>query len=217
MTRNRPGTAPDTAGPSCAVATGRDLGHAGGVPEHPLEELPLYLEDGAARRPGPPAPKVTARDVASRVSAWVGDLVDGDGSMAAPSSLDPMMESAKDDVVVIHRVLGDPAALLTAFDGRWGREPSRLGVALGTLQLDRATAVTAGRRALPGQLRLRWSFRPLPVELEAVPWHTYGLVISLRPARHGTTALGWHRRWAWFAAGHRLLDQMRRTLEATGR
>lgn len=186
------------------------------VPEHPLDELPLYLDDDGPRRPGAPPAKYTARDVAVRVSHWVGDLVDGDGSMAPPTNLDAG-EGAKDDVVVIHRVLGDPRVLLAAFDERWGVQPSRTRGAWGTLALRPQVAPAGWQRTLPGHLHLRISFAGVPVELEVTPWHTYGLVLCLRPVRHVKGAIGWHRRWAWFAAGHRILDQMRRTLETAGR
>ena len=197
--------------------------HAGAVPERPLDELPPYvdidLDVHHPRRATLAPPRYTARDVAVKVSTWVGEVVDGDGSMAPPSSF-AGEQSAKDDLTVIHRVLGRPAVMLDAFDDRWGRAPSTVRVALGTLRLRPDT--TAARRAslsraVPGQLRLRTSFVPIPVELEIMPWQTYGLVLTLRPVRHVVSHIGWHRRWAWFSAGHRALDAMRRPLEADAR
>ncbi len=189
-----------------------------GVGERPADELPLYLElDDRPRRPEPAPPRVTARDVAAKVGQWVTEVVEGDGQMAPPKSLDVGGEGAKDDSIVIHRVLGEPRLLLQAFDRRWGLQPSRTRVALGTLALhpDGDDAGVGPSRALRGRLHLRVSFLAVPVELEVTPWHTYGLVLTLRPDRRGSTAIGWHRRRAWFAAGHRILDQMRRVLEAS--
>lgn len=194
------------------------VGQNRSVPERPDDELPSYLVDPGPRRPTVVAPRVTARDVATKVGQWVNEIVEGDGALAPPTSLDTHGEGAKDDVVVIHRVLGEPHTLLAAFDRRWGGQPSRTRDALGTLELQPDDdGASAWSRAVPGRLHLRISFLPVPVELEATPWHTYGLVLSLRPVRHGAATIGWHRRWAWFTAGHRVLDQMRRTLEAEAR
>lgn len=192
------------------------MGKTAGVGEHPADELPMYLDDDRPARPAAAAPRVTARDVAGKVGQWVTEIVEGDGEMAPPKSLDLTDEGTKDDTIVIHRVLGSPAALLAAFDQRWGLQPTRSRVALGTLAL--RPPDDAGRgptRTLGGQMHLRVSFLAVPVELEVTPWHTYGIVLTLRPDKRNGAAVAWHRRRAWFAAGHRILDQMRLTLEAT--
>lgn len=196
------------------------MGHTGGVAEHPVPELPSYLGDDRPARPAPAAPRVTARDVANRVGTWVTEIVEGDGELAPSTSLDTHADATKDDVIVVHRVLGPPPALLDAFDRRWGTQPSRLRTATGTLDLRPADEVDgsgagargAATRLLAGRLSLRLSLRTVPVELEVVPWHTYGLVLTLRPVR-GAAAVRRHRRWVWFSTGHRALDQMRRALE----
>lgn len=183
--------------------------------EHRADELPLYLDDDGPARPTVVGPRVTARDVAGKVGQWVTEIVEGDGEMAPPKSLDLSGESAKDDTIVIHRVLGEPDALLADFDRRWGLQPTRTRAALGTLALRPADDGSGPTRSLRGQMHLRVSFLPVPVELEVTPWHTYGVVLTLRPDRRGGAAIAWHRRRGWFAAGHRILDQMRRTLESS--
>ena len=185
------------------------------VAERPVDELPSYLDLNDDRRAPAEPPRYTARDVAARVGAWVGDLVDGDGSMAPPSRFESD-EGAKDDLIVVHRVLGNPVALVAAFDKRWGAGPSQMRAALGTLRLGPDEG-GSWPRTLRGHLHLRMSFVPVPVELEIVPWHTYGLVLTLRPVRHLMARIGWHRRWTWFGASHRILDNVRRELEAESR
>lgn len=185
-----------------------------GVAHRPDDELPSYLDAGEAARPTAVPVRVTARDVAGKVGQWVTEIVEGDGTMAPTMPLDQGGEGPKDDALVVHRVLGEPARLLAAFDRRWGAAPCRLRGAVGTLSLEAAPPADGPVRRVRGEMRLRLALVPMPVELEVVPWHTYGLVLSLRPDRRGSSAVPRHRRWSWFTASHRILDQMRRTLEA---
>jgi hypothetical protein len=182
-------------------------------PDPPLEDLASYVEAGEPDV-GDGRGHSAVRDAVARAAAKVGELVDGDGELAPASAVTTDGRDI-DDVLVEHRVLGDQRVLLQAFDARWGAQPSRTRVALGTLQLRPADPVGNDpcSRVLRGHLHLRISFVRIPVELEVEPWHTYGLVLHLRPVRHSAGHIGWHRRWAWFATGHRLLDQMRRTME----
>lgn len=183
------------------------------VADDRADELPLYLAEGEAARPEAVGPRVTARDVAAKVGQWMTEIVEGDGTMAPTMALDQGGEGAKDDALVVHRVLGDPARLLPAFDRRWGAGTVRLRGAVGTLVLHPDPDPHGPVRRLRGEMRLRLSVTAMPCELEVLPWHTYGLVLSLRPDRRGSSAVPRHRRWRWFTASHRILDQMRRALE----
>lgn len=180
-------------------------------PEPPLAELPSYLGDERDEAAGRERPGV--REVVARAAARVGELVDGDGELAPAATIiaDPR---DVDDVVVVQRVLGDPAVLRERFDRRWGAQPSRTRAALGTLYLRPDDG--AGRaRVLHGRFTLRTALMAVPVTLTLDPWQTYGVVLQLQPERARSHRMGRARRWAWFRAGHAVLDQMRRALEAS--
>ncbi len=178
-------------------------------PDAPLTELPSYLGDEPAVA-GPDRPGV--REVVARAAARMGELVDGDGTLAPAATTIPDTRDI-DDLVVVQRVLGDPAVLRERFDRRWGAQPSLTRVALGTLHL-RPDASDERARVLRGRLSLRTAPVAVPVTVTLDPWQTYGVVVQLQPVRVRSHRMGRARRWAWFRAGHAALDQMRRTLEA---
>ena len=178
-------------------------------PDPSLAELPSYLGDEPA---GPAPERPGVREVVARAAARVGELVDGDGTLAPAASSIPDTRDI-DDLVVVQRVLGDPALLRERFDRRWGAQPSRTRSALGTLHL-RPDDSDDRARVLRGRLSLRTALVAVPVTVTLDPWQSYGVVVQLQPTRARSHRMGRTRRWAWFRAGHAVLDQMRRALEA---
>jgi hypothetical protein len=175
-------------------------------------ELPMYTDRPAPPVPVPHAPGAFAR-AAHTVATWVEDAIDGDSpEFSAPTTLDT--RPPRDNLLVVHRLLGNPDRLLVEFTHFWGRTGGRLRSPLGTLRAVRVDAAEAGPMALlRGQVRLHTSFVPIPVELEIERWGTVGLVVFLRPVRHLVAHIGPHRRWAWFVVGHSVLEQIRRAIE----
>ena len=150
--------------------------------------------------------------VTGRAVLAVKGLVEANGAGEpgwAPSA-EPVREVGS--VLMTHYLLGPPDELARAVARFWeernGRARSLWGsVRLGPAALDRPVV-----RGWRGHMRLRTSPVAIPVELDVERWRSVGLMVTLRPARNHAR-IGAHRRWAWFATGHAILEQMRLAVE----
>lgn len=210
-------------------------------PDRSLPELPFYLDDpvddGASQAVAP----VRVRDTVVQVGHLAGHAADAmaawlaEASKApyvyAPSSPAPPADSlaqaaaARHNVLVVHRVVGPPAALLADVDA-WFARSRRTKVVSGAFrwsgEAGSGTAPQPGGgsrpaeqlRRLDGRFRARWWPVAVALELDVQAWSTIGLVLTLRPLRRGKARLRRFRRRAWFAGGHDLLDRLRASLGA---
>lgn len=206
-------------------------------PSRPLDDAPLVIElepdDGSrgtssfefgAAWPGDTTPTDLTVDLepsaisaaTSRAVLAVKGLVEANGVGEpgwAPSS-EPVREVAS--VLMTHYLLGPPDELARAVARFWGERNGRARSLWGSVRLRSEPLDRPVVQGWRGHMRLRTSPVAIPVELDVERWRSVGLMVTLRPARLHAR-IGAHRRWAWFATGHGVLEQMRLAAERDDR
>jgi hypothetical protein len=133
----------------------------------------------------------------------------------------PVVEPTREvgGVLITHHLLGSPDELVEAFARFWHDRRGCCKTFWGTVRLAPAEVDRPVLAAWRGRLRMRTSPVPIRVELDVERWRSIGLIVTMRPVRSraggsGARRIGAHRRWAWFLAGHGVLEQVRQAVEA---
>jgi hypothetical protein len=184
--------------------------------------LPLYVEERPPRR-GTPARAETASVVATLRSVGRSAAATADRLIADGGATGTVVVSSGEEIRHVHgysvtrHVLARPEAVVAAFDRWMASTGGHVLTEVGRLHPSPRPAPVQPHvlRVVPATLRLRGSLAPVPVELELVPWGTYRAALHLNLARRLVRTMGWHRRDSYFAAGHSVLELVRRWIEAS--
>jgi hypothetical protein len=183
--------------------------------------LPLYVDEPQPRRRSAEAQQAaTVLDVlrsAGRVAVATADRLaaDAEQASAAPPPSGIAVVVHRQGYTLTRHILAHADLVAPAFDAWLAVTGGAVRTCAGRLQ--RADRLLTGQphqlRAIAASLHLRSSPLPVPVDLELMPWGSYRAVLNLSLARRVVRTMGWHRRSAYFAAGHAVLERVREHLE----
>lgn len=184
--------------------------------------LPLYVEEPAPRGRASatgdvPHPHVL--DVlrsAGRAAVATADRLVADADPVPGAAALPDVEVRhQNGFTVTRHVLARPAAVVPVFDAWLTSSGAVVVTAHGRLQPRNRPVLRQPHqlRLVAAVLRLHGSPIPVPVDLELVPWGSYRAALNLNLARRLVKSMGWHRRAAYFEAGHAVLEQVRQRIE----